>query len=356
MSLSKATNRFVFMPCFSITPNQISSFNKIFYRDTKNQTLKSPQDFRKNRTVKFKESTSENKITKAFHGFELSDNAYRTLKKKISWLYYMAKPRHVKTYSGKDIYNFKCAFLTFTLPAEQREPTKEFTNMYFNQLLTELRTRLKMQNYVWRLEFQANGNVHYHLVTDTYCDYFFLQKVWNRILSKGHYIDTYADKFKNLSLSQYNDLTNPDRKTEFGTIAKRYAKGKKTAWRNPPSVDVKSVIASQSISNYLAKYFAKDSDNNPIKNKLDNAENSKSMRLWFCSRGLSKLVSVSGFCEAVDFSATALVEGVKKVRKVVFRYATVFYFQAHQLPNFIKRELAIILKNYAFLQGYSPAT
>src|SRR3546814_12525138 len=92
----------------------------------------------------------------------MSTNAYRTLRKKINWLYYLAKSKHVRTISGKEIYNFKIGFITLTLPSKQRTCTKEVTNSLFNTLLTELRTTCELQNYVWRLEFQKNGHVNYH--------------------------------------------------------------------------------------------------------------------------------------------------------------------------------------------------
>lgn len=60
-----------------------------------------------------------------------------------------------------------------------------------------------MKNYVWRMEFQANGNVHYHIATDTYIDYFFIQKQWNAILEKLGYVSRYAQKMSGISLSEY---------------------------------------------------------------------------------------------------------------------------------------------------------
>lgn len=348
-------DKYVFMPCFSIEPNKISTFNKVFYRSKTDNKLKSHHDFTKNRVVKMIDSASKNRVVKSFHGFTISDNAYRNLKRKINWLYYLSKPKTVKTFSGKTIYNFKCAFLTFTLPAKQAECTKDFTNLYFNQLLTELREHFGMLNYVWRLEFQKNGNVHYHLVTDSYVDYFILVKRWNRILSKGYYIESYHNKYYALTLSEYRKSVDPKGTKDFQVIAKRYAKGKKYNWNQPNTVDVKSVISNASISNYLSKYFAKDNNENPIKNELDTEDNSKALRLWFCSRSLSKLKTVTNFCEAVNFSATAIVENVKNVRKKIFRYATVFYFEISKLPALCKKELSQILRRYAHSLNYQPS-
>src|SRR5690606_40476869 len=91
-------------------------------------------------------------------------------------------------------------FITLTLPSKQKDPTKFITNNLFNQFLTEIRQRTKMENYVWRLEFQKNKNVHYHIVTDTYIDYHLVLKIWNRILDNYGYIKPYTEKHNKLSL------------------------------------------------------------------------------------------------------------------------------------------------------------
>lgn len=348
-------DRFVFMPRFSIQPNKICLTNQVFIKDKANNILKSVHDYKTNKNVITSTITDKNKVTRKHHNFKISDNAFRNIKSKINWLYYLAKSKSVKTYNGKEIYNFKCAFITLTLPSKQVESTQTVTNTYFNQFLTEIRQRTKMSNYVWRLEFQKNGNVHYHIITDTYLDYFEVLNIWCRILSKGSYIDTYQDKFKNLNLSQYNKLVNCNGKQEFNTIAKRYAKGKKSNWRKPNCVDVKSVSNNQSIANYLSKYFAKDSKHDTINNELDTIENSQHLRLWFCSRSLSKLKAVKNFIEAVDYNAGTLVDGLKKVRKLIYRYATVYYFNIKDLPDQCKKMLNIILKEYSNSLHYYPS-
>src|SRR5690606_1534405 len=195
----------------------------------------------------------------------------------------------------KEIYNFKIGFITLTLPSKQKDPTKFITNNLFNQFLTEIRQRSKMENYDRRLEFQKNKNVHYHIVTDTYIDYHLVFKIWNRIVDNYRYIKPYTEKHNKLSLRDYNSMYDSNDKIAPEVLAKRYAKGKKENWSNPPTVDCKSVITNKSIAFYISKYFNKENENNHIFNDLDNFENSTNLRLWFCSRSLSILKKVNGF-------------------------------------------------------------
>ena len=213
-----------------------------------------------------------------------------------------------------------------------------------------------MVNYVWRLEFQKNGNVHYHLVTDTYLDYFLVRKIWNRILEKGGYISDFAEKFNKLSLNQYKKLVDPSGTTNFNVIAKRYANGCKNKWREPNTVDVKSVVNGKKIAFYISKYFSKSADGNPLKNELDNSENTANMRLWYASKMLSKVNSLVGFVENVDFCVFELGQRLKGSRYVVFKYCKQFYFDLFLTVGKARSFIEKLLKNYAFSLGYQPSS
>lgn len=369
-------DNYIVLPCFALEPNKFSTFNRVYSRTklqkdhVKGVQMRtgvnvacvkndfSREDLNSYPRIKYDESqlefSTKNKVSRAFHNFTISPNAHRTLRRKINWLYYMAKSKYVKTYSGKTIFNFKMAFITLTLPSEQRHPTIEITKNLFNQFLTEVRQRTAMVNYVWRLEFQKNGNVHYHIATDTYLDYFFALGIWNRILDKAGYIAPYTAKHSALSLHKYNNLYNGHRKTDFAVMAKRYARGSAKKWKNPNTVDVKSVISNQAISNYISKYFSKNTDGSAICNKLDTAENAKNLRLWFCSRSLSKLNSVTDFCDAVNFNLKTIIKKAKKYNEYSFKWANIIYFE---IKSFLHAERAFVeqlLTNYARMQGYVP--
>lgn len=348
-------DKYIFLPTFSLEPNKVTSFNSVFIRDKSSNSIRSIHEFKKTNRKSGQGLNSSNAIKRTSHNFTISDNAYRNLKRRINWLYYLAKSKRVKTYSGKEIFNFKIGFITLTLPSKQKHCTSYVTKLMLNNFLTEIRTRTGMKNYVWRLEFQKNGNVHYHIVTDTYVDYHLIQKVWNSILKYHGYIEPYKQKFCDLSLLQYRELVDKNHDKEFHVIAKRYAKGKATNWENPPSVDVKSVVSNQAISNYISKYFAKSSDENPIKNELDTEENSKNLRLWYCSSSLSKLKTISRFCEEVVYDIFSIVSYSKTVKKVFGKYATSIYFDIKTMRGRARQWIEKILKDYSKKQGYIPA-
>lgn len=344
------------IPSYSLEPTKLTLFNRVYKA--------SDYDKNGNRKTKTKRISADGStsthttasIVRSSHNLVLSPNAYRTLRKRISWLYYLSKSRHRKTYSGKDIYNFKICFLTLTLSSRQKHTTAEVTATMFNQFMTEIRQRTGMQNYVWRMEYQANGNVHYHIVTDTYIDYYFALSIWNRIQETKGYIEPYRAKHEAMSLQDYNQTYNKFNTRDFSIVAKQYAKGKKNKWSQPNSVDVKSVISKKAIGAYISKYFGKNEDGKVLNNDYDTAENIANIRLWFCSRSLSKVNNIVDFVDAGAIDIVNLVKCAKDIRKYIAQYATMLYFEITNLPHYCRKVLEPLMRNHAYSTGYQPSS
>ena len=328
---------------FSLHPNKLILYDR-FDRVT--------SDLHHSAYSKFE--NKKNAITRKFHNFEISDNAYRTLRSKINWLYYLSKKKDIKLQNGKQIFAFRCAFITLTLPSKQLTPTVDVTKRLFNNFLTQLRTKFELSNYVWRLEFQKNGNVHYHMVTDTFVDYFQVQRIWNSCLSLDGYIEKYATKHQAMSLKNYNDAYNPEGKIDFSIIKKRFFAGVGSNWQNPNTVDVKSVISKQKIANYISKYFAKSAAGGSHCNSLDNPENSKSLRLWFCSRGLSAIKSISDYVDHYAVPLENLVRSIPNFKRIRTDFCVMYFFDLSKITGFVRKTLENILKNYAHSVDYVP--
>jgi len=348
-------NDITLIKSFSLNPNRLSIYNTLV-RPLSNGNYEKVKDNNKSTVQRLDNIYKEGHDTKKrFHNFELSENARKNMISKINWLYFLAKPKHVKTYSGKEIYNFKINFITLTLPSKQKHTTAEITNTCFNQFLTEVRERLGLQNYVWRLEFQKNGNVHYHIVSDVYIDFFLCQKIWNRCINKLGYVDEYQKKHSKMSIHDYCAEYSNNGNVDFITLKKRYTKGISLNWNSPNSVDVISVSNGKKIAFYISKYFSKKGKSGTQFNKLDNENNSMGMRLWFCSRSLSKMKKISDFVPAFEIDLLSLVKTAKDLFVVIHDYCTSFFYSFSELENKAKAIIYRLLKDYSIQQGYEPA-
>jgi hypothetical protein len=287
------------------------------------------------------------------HNFEISKNSRIKIKEKITWLFHYARKRNITSYSKKILINFKVGFYTFTLPSKQAHPTKHITKIAWNQFLTEIRKRAGMKNYVWKLEFQKNGNVHYHLVTDTYLDFFFIQKIWNRCINKLGYHDNYVSKFKNMSFSDFvahydlRDNAHADNIAQFNDMK---INGPGVA----PSVNCQAVRSSNNIGAYIAKYLGKSTGQTCGNPDHDDPTIDGFMRLWYCSQSLSKITAfVFPRDKWNDFFIDMCV-GVQNVHAVFADYVTCLFFNLRNLISPYKNAIFEMLEQNRKISHYQP--
>ncbi len=343
------------MKSFSLTPNRLSLYNSwVSDIETQNTILYKISSEEKNKLLANLHGGEYTKELR-FHNFQISQQAKKTLVQKINWLYFMAKSRYKKTLSGVEIHNFKMNFITLTLSGKQQHPTAEITKTCFNQFLVEIRKIYQFENYVWRLEFQKNGNVHYHIVTDCYTDFHIVTKIWNRCQNKLGYVNQYTKKHTVMSLNDYANAYHNNNTVSFDTLKYRYARGKASGWKIPNSCDVKAVSSGKKIAFYISKYFAKKENQNNACNPLDNKENGLGLRLWFCSRSLSKLTAIRDFEEASRIDFLSIVTSVKDTFHIVHDYCETFYYHIASLTNEGKSIITQALRNYAFNLNYKPS-
>lgn len=304
-----------------------------------------------------KNGSTTKKLVKQYHNFEISDNSQKNLRSKVEWLFQYAKSRNVKTYTNKIIKNYKCGFITLTLPSKQKHNTGYIITQMLDEFLQQLRKRIKMINYVWRLEFQANGNAHFHIVTDSYADYYLVQKLWNKILDKHGYIEPYRNKMSALSYQDYIKRFGTKKdgtKIQNEILFKRYNYGKSTNWSNPNTVDCKNISKGGSISFYISKYFSKKGKSSK-KNELDNEENSFALRLCFWSRSLSRCKSESMPTDYYDAKIFELLKDDPSVNVAYYDYCTVIYYEFQKLSGFVKEVLHKYFIECRRADNYTPA-
>jgi len=175
----------------------------------------------------------------------VSAKASKRIKNAVNWLASSAKFKRVYCKHDQRTYRFKLNFITLTLPSLDHGLTDhQFKNQLLRLWLERMRYRHKLHNYVWKVETQANGNIHAHITTDCFIHYSEIRDAWNSILIKKGLMRTFADQHGH---------------------------------SNPNSTDVKAVAKVKNIAAYLAKYFSKsDQDRRRV-----------SGRLWSCSHSLS---------------------------------------------------------------------
>ena len=287
--------------------------------------------------AKWELSQSAVNLSKKKSSFKTSDNTRRLIKQSILSLFYLSKPRTIKVSAQKFIYNFRCSFVTLTLPSKQCHSDVELKSL-LGLFLQDLRNR-GLKNYVWKAELQKNENIHFHLVFDKFFSHYEIRYLWNKHLSTLGYISEYQKEWSGLTFSQY--CLKRGISKEKGVSGYQY--GQKTQWLSPGTEQVISVKSERELSHYLSKYLSKQ-----IAENEDEDRASVFGRVWARSTSISVLKYQNTL--DVDFIKkinVLLKDVVKGLKKCYYDYCSVYYYNLKLLPSDIK----IVINNYLFFNA-----
>lgn len=180
------------------------------------------------------------------HKGALSSKAIGKMRNSINWLICAAEEKKVFNKKYNSWFNFKVNFVTLTLPDSLIKVDNKFLQKnLLNPFLTYMRKFHNLKNYVWKLEFQKNGKLHVHFISDVFIHHAVIRKCWNSILGKNNLLVQFSEKFNH---------------------------------SNPNSTDVHSIKKVKNLAAYLAKYMSKNAKD------LENIKG----RIWGCNQELSK--------------------------------------------------------------------
>ena len=232
----------------------------------------------------------------------VSENTQRKIAKHCRVLGLSAEKRKVRNSKGNYIDHL-CSFITLTLPCEQIHDDAEITKVILGTFLDKSRKLGLLQNYVWRAEKQKNGNIHYHILTDTFANFSMFRRLWYVALRRLDYLTRYTEKFSKMSYSEYHKQSFNAGKTPAQT-ATAYARGVRCRWSEPASCHVSYPNDISAVSKYVSKYTSK---------KDSNTENIVTGRVWSCSQSVSN--AVKNFCSDGEFSKYWYHLGVEMMKR-----------------------------------------
>lgn len=138
--------------------------------------------------------------------------------------------------------------LTLTLPSAQVHTDNEIKRDFLNNFLQSLKRKHPTIHYLWVAEKQKNGNIHFHIMLDRFVHFLEAQRMWNKVLSNGPYIQAFREKFNH---------------------------------SNPPSVKLTGQKKMENPAAYLTKYVTKAESSQPIQGHK-----------WSCSDELLLIINI----------------------------------------------------------------
>lgn len=207
-----------------------------------------------------------NELGENKHDGSLSANSSKKIRKILSFLVYLSHivPQPLETQALP--YVFKLNLITLTLPSTQIHSDQYLKRHALQPFLDYMKRNHDLSLYFWKAEIQDNGNIHFHITSNTWIHWSIIQNVWNRIMDTLGYIDSFAasqaELYKNgfridLRKVWKNQKTKKMEAVPTELQMNRYLKGSQSGWRNPNSTDVHSVKNISNLEGYLSGYMAK---------------------------------------------------------------------------------------------------
>lgn len=158
------------------------------------------------------------KSNKATSG--LSNKAKQRLTIAIELLASAAQTKRLYWHEEKRYISYKLNFVTLTLPSSQIHTDGQIQLQILKPFLRWWRDRNPSLLYIWKAEVQDNGNIHFHITSNSFIHHQVLRRHWNKNCERLGYIS-------------------------------------RSVSNNPNSTDVHALKSIKNISAYLAAYVTK---------------------------------------------------------------------------------------------------
>lgn len=174
---------------------------------------------------------------------KVTPHARKRLRKALDILVQKTELHYVNNPFTEKKMPFRMGFITLTIALEKNLKVRESYETLLSKWLRTMKRKQGMKRYVWKAEYQRRGQVHYHLMTDTFLDARTISSEWNKLQKNAGYLKNFA-------------LRNGHFK--------------------PPSTHVRSAIDLGEINAYVAKEMCKGVQN----------QKTTPGKIWDCSTDL----------------------------------------------------------------------
>lgn len=276
------------------------------------------------------------------HRGKISVIAAKKITRAIDYLVYLAQPKKLPhTLHGKGL-TWRVNFITLTLSSPQIHSDNEIKSNLLEPFLNTMRQRWKVINYIWRAEKQANGNLHFHIISDKFIPWSELRDVWNALQQKLGYVSRYRENQLTWHKDGFRYRPELAKTWPRSKQLKAYKAGIVHDWHNPNSTDVHSLRQINNVRAYFIKYLTKSYQSTNIDG-----------RLWGCSYALSNVKGARGFAEGRISTEIDQLLQMKGVKKYESQYFTAIYFDSQILQSGLLPEISEIFE--AYLSELFPA-
>lgn len=234
----------------------------------------------------------------------VSDGVKKRMKKCITLLLQSTPYKYkINPVTGQTMQH-KVSFITLTTPTHEKSLDAKYCHKnLLEPMLRILRRKHQLKSYIWKVELQSNGQVHYHITCDIVIHHRTLKNSWNELLDKNGMLEDFSK--------------------EYGH-------------KDPNSTDVHNVYRVRNLEAYLVKYICKEYQN----------EKKLNAKIWDCSKNIKE---ADYFKFELDSISHQIIRGLQETQQVVTNYfekAIFFDFRTNDYYTFFKENIINDFFNY----------
>lgn len=245
---------------------------------------------------KFQENALKLEKRERYKGY-VSDGVKKRMKKCITLLL-QSTPYKYKTnpVTGRTMAH-KVSFITLTTPTHEKSLDAKFCHKHLLEpLLRILRRKHNLKSYIWKVELQSNGQVHYHITGDSVIHHRELRNIWNGLLDKNSMLQEFEQRYGH---------------------------------KDPNSTDIHNVYKVRNLEAYLVKYICKEYQN----------ETRLNAKIWDCSQNIKQ---ADYFKFHLDTTSHQIIKQLQQTQQVITKYfekAIFFDFKTNDYYSFFKESI-----------------
>jgi hypothetical protein len=225
-----------------------------------------------------------NPIIKHSYSGKVTNSAMKRMRSAIDILVQISPKRTTWNPVTKKYFPFDLNFITLTIASGNNLDASFCFKKLLEPFLRKMRN-IGNFSYVWKLELQKRGQVHYHLATNLFLPWQDIRSSWNNLQRKNRLLDEYA---------------------------------KKEGHFNANGTDVHALANVRDVEAYMAKYLSK-TNTTAIKGKVwDCSTDLKRKRFAFTPTGSQEMymrqLQNDRHIKVIDLEHCTIIKGLKKLQ------------------------------------------
>jgi len=194
----------------------------------------------------------------------------------------------------------RLSFITLTIASDQKLTGKWTYENLLKPFIRWMREVEGVEHYIWKLEFQRRGQIHYHITTPAFIDYQKIRAKWNELQRANGLLDDYVKTYKHYNAPSTEIRGVKQVRNMASYLTKELGK----------SVDAKYLKAKKMVDSLVKAGEIPANKRNQFVNEYTGEELKTEGKIWGCSENFGGAAYFS--CDLRHDTAKLLLEYAEK--------------------------------------------